>query len=101
MAERMTTFLKYAIHPNQHGFCPTREAANLTNNIKQACDWADKHDQGFAVLAIDFEKAFNSISHVSIIKALKSKNFGDKFTKMIAIINSEMLAINIGRRTTR
>ena len=53
-------------------------------------------------MAIDIEKAFDSLNHFFLISVLKQYGFGDDFIKWIKILlkNQESCFLN-GRKTTR
>ena len=66
------------ISPLQQGFLPSRSI--LTNPL--IIDHL-LHQSSSSIAFIDFEKAFDSISHKSIIKALYAFNFPSKFIRAI------------------
>ena len=75
---RILSVIDKLISPLQQGFLPSRSI--LTNPL--IIDHL-LHQSSSSIAFIDFEKAFDSISHKSIIKALYAFNFPSKFIRAI------------------
>ena len=86
IAERMKPVLDSIIHGDQKGFVSGRyigEAIRTTYDIMQ---WAKQNNKVGVILAIDFEKAYDSISFSFIEKCLRFFNFGESIIGWISML---------------
>lgn len=82
-AKRLKPGLNEIIDEEQSGFVPGR---NITNNIWLILDMIDYNDyilDDSFILFIDFYKAFDTISHLFMIKVIQFLGFGERFLKMV------------------
>lgn len=79
LAKRLKNGLDFIIHEAQCGFMPGR---HISNNIRLVLDLVDyRHllPGNPIILFLDFQKAFDTISHKFIFDTLAFLNFGDFF----------------------
>ena len=79
LTQRLNTFMKEVIRPEQVGFIKTRNIEVPLHTI----DSVIKEVPGAYVLAVDFEKAFDSISHKYLELVLNRFKFPEKFITLI------------------
>ena len=95
LTERLKPALEYIIHPDQKGFVSGRYLGECIRNVYDVVDYAKNRKRVGLLLLIDFEKAFDSISHSFIIKSLYFFGFGYSFIKWInLLINDAYSCIN-------
>ena len=86
LAERLKPALETIIHPDQKGFVSGRYIGECIRNTYDIIEYAKSKNRAGLLLLIDFEKAFDSISHSFIIKCLHFFGFGFSFIKWINVI---------------
>ncbi|XP_015267376.1 PREDICTED: neuronal acetylcholine receptor subunit alpha-9 [Gekko japonicus] len=92
MANRLKTFITNYISPDQTGFIPGRQ---ITDNIRRTLDiiihqrTARKET---LLLALDFEKAFDSVEIPYIMSLLQKMGFGTNFLRVIKTIYAKNTA---------
>lgn len=82
-AKRLKLGLDDLIGEEQSGFMPGR---NICNNIRLILDMIDYNDyisDDSFVLFVDFYKAFDTISHQFMFKAIQVFGFGDRFLRAV------------------
>lgn len=82
-AKRLKIGLDDLIDEEQSGFMHGR---NICNNIRLVLDMIDYNDlivDNSFILFVDFYKAFDTISHKFMFKAIHSYGFGERFLKAI------------------
>ena len=83
LANRLKKCLSYLIPPDQSGFLKGR---NIGNNIRLIIDIIEytelNHIPG-AILLLDIQKAFDSVSHDFLLRVLRKLNFSQKFINWI------------------
>ena len=99
------------INEDQVGCLKGRNISTILRNIDDVRDYLNRSDKAGCLLALDYCKAFDSISKDVIIEAFKLFGFGEQFTKWVktlfsntfSSINhggwlSEPFKVNCGRR---
>ena len=86
LAERLKRVLPSIIHEDQKGFVSGRYIGECIRNTYDIIEYANSHNIAGLILAIDFEKAFDSIAHSFILKTLKYFGFGPDFVRWISIL---------------
>lgn len=90
IANRLKVDIDQIINETQSGFIKER---SIHNNIRLVLDLLDYNflieDKGF-ILFLDFYKAFDSVEHPFILKALKYFGFGHKFIKLIDMLYNDI-----------
>ena len=75
IARRLELILPNIIHPNQNGFIKERSIVDGVRTIEDVLEFAKFTDCSGVLLAIEFEKAFDSLNHTFLLKVLKKFNF--------------------------
>ena len=75
--------LELFIHSNQNGFIKGRSLLDGVRTIEDVLEFAKFTDSSDILLAVDFEKAFDSLNHSFLFKFLEKFNFGTQFIKWI------------------
>ena len=101
LASRLKKVLPFLIGSGQSAYVNGRflgESGRLIADIIETCNL--KQLEGYLV-AIDFEKAFDSLNHSFLTAALENYDFGNDFIKWIKILlkNRESCMINGGHTT--
>ena len=83
IARRLESILPELIYPNQNGFIKGRSILDAVRTIDDILEFAKVTECCGILLAIDFEKAFNSLNHSFLFKVLEKLNFGEYFVQWI------------------
>ena len=90
LAERIKPTLEHIIHTDQKGFVAGRYIGECIRNTYDTLEYAKSKNRAGLLLLIDFEKAFDSISHSFIIKSLHFFGFGFSFIKWINVLLNDV-----------
>ena len=90
LTERLKPTLESIIHVDQKGFVAGRYIGECIRNTYDVLEYAKSKNRAGMLLLIDFEKAFDSISHSFIIKCLYFFGFGFSFIKWINVILNDV-----------
>ena len=90
LAERLKPTLPHIINTDQKGFVTGRYIGECIRNTYDIIEYAKSKSRAGLLLLIDFEKAFDSISHSFIIKCLKFFGFGYSFIKWINVLLNDV-----------
>ena len=93
---RSTPCLKYIIHPNQTAYVKGRFIGEGIKTIDGVINYIKEHKLDAYVLAIDFEKAFDSLEWSFLWRTLKAFEFPDFYINAIKTVynNIETCVIN-------
>ena len=95
ISERVKPFLNKLIHPDQKGFVSERYIGDAIRSCYDTMEYAKNNNKTGLLLAIDFEKAFDSISFSFIEKSLKFYNFPADLIKWISLmLNNFQASVN-------
>ena len=83
LANRIKTVLNSLIHSDQSGFLKGRNIGNNIRLIMDIIEFTDVNEIPGAILLLDIEKAFDSVSHEFLFRVLNHFNFGDHFISWI------------------
>ena len=83
IARRLETILTELIHHNQNGFVKGRSLFDAVRMIDDRLELAQITNKSGILVAIDFEKAFDSLDHTFLLKLLEKLNFGAYFLQWI------------------
>ena len=79
-----------------------RQIGNSVHLVRDIIDYANKNDEGAALLFLDQEKAFDRVSHSFLFDAMKAYGFGDYFIHWINLLYSNAFTrININGFLTK
>ena len=99
LADRLKSVLDGLIGQEQNAYVEGRSIHDGIRLIEQVIEYAEKRKDKASVLAIDFKKAFDSISHEYLWKVLEKMGFGRNLIHMIKTLysNPESAIINNGK----
>lgn len=100
-AKRLAATLPQVIHTDQKAFLPGRQIHDNIVNLRLVVENAVKKKEKLGLLAIDFAKAFDSIEHGAIWKALNNAGYGPKFINMAKTLynDAESCVMNGNRQS--
>ena len=97
MARRMGLVVNKLINEDQVGYLKGRNISNILRNIDDVIDYLNMSGKAGYLLALDYCKAFDSISKEFIIEAFKLPGFGEQFTKWVkTLFSNTFSSINHG-----
>ena len=101
LANRLKKTLSYLIHPDQSGFLKGRNIGNNVRLIIDIIEYTKYKNIPGAILLLDIQKAFDSVSHEFLIRVLKKFNFSNKFIDWIKVFYSgrKSYVLNYGNMT--
>ncbi|KAL9959736.1 hypothetical protein ACROYT_G033090 [Oculina patagonica] len=83
LAKRLECILPFIIHRNQNAYVKGRLISDSTRIIDDIMSYTKVNDLSGLLVAIDFEKAFDSLDWAFLNKALLAFNFGKSFIKWV------------------
>ena len=83
MAKRLESILPSLVHHSQHAFIKGRSIFDAIRTIEDTLDYARRNNRAGILVAIDFEKAFDSLNRSFLIQVLQKLNFGTYFMQWI------------------
>ena len=83
IAKRLEPFLSHLIHHSQNAFVKGRSIFNVVRTIDNILEFAKRNNRSGILVAINFEKAFDSLNRKFLLKALEKFNFGAHFMQWI------------------
>ena len=78
IVNRLTPLFQKHILPQQNAGLPKRRMENIHYNIQALLELANQRNEQLIIMTIDFEKAFDKISHHFIFKILEKLKIGNK-----------------------
>ena len=88
-AERLQNIIAEIINTDQSGYIRGRYIGCNVRNIIDIYDFTETFNLGGAMISIDFEKAFDTLEHDFIYKALEKFNFGPQFITWMKIFYAQ------------
>ena len=86
LANRLKSVAGCIIGEHQKGYMEGRCAADITRSVQDIRDYALHSKRALGIVGLDFAKAFDSVSHVGLLKILSYLGFPEKFTQLIALM---------------
>ena len=83
MAMRLESILPLLIHHSQNAFIKGRSIFDAVRTIDDILEFAKRNNKPGILVAIDFEKAFDSLNQTFLVKVLQKFNFGTYFLQWI------------------
>ena len=80
---RLQTVLPRIIHHNQHGYVKGRTINDAIRTIDDILVYTERYGINGKMLAIDFQKAFDSVNRNFLFSTLAALNFGSSFIQWI------------------
>ena len=101
LAKRLLKVLPNLIHPNQTAFVKGRSVFYAIRTIDDIVDCTKRNSWSGILIAIDFEKAFDTLDFQFLIRTLHKCNFGPSFIHWIRILykNASSCVMNNGFTT--
>jgi exonuclease III len=98
LAVRIEKCLEDIIHEDQNAFVPNRYIGEGIRKLQYLCEYCDNEELGGALLSIDFRKAFDSVSHEYLWRAMEGFGFGANMINMIKLLykGAESAVMNEG-----
>jgi exonuclease III len=90
LANRLKLVLETVIHQDQAAYVKGRQIGHNIRIVQDLIDYCHILNKEGALLLIDFEKAFDSVSWNFLQHSLKEFGFGDNFCKWINIIYKDI-----------
>ena len=85
IATRIKGVLDHIIHPDQNAFIPGRNITEAIRTVFDIMHYTNSYHMSGYAISIDFHKAFDSLSHDFLFKALRAYSFGPSIRKWIAV----------------
>ena len=85
MATRLPKVLPEIIHFNQNAYVKGRTIFDAVRTIDDIMEFTERYQMNGLLVATDFQKAFDSINHDLMFKALSVFNFGPSLIRWIQI----------------
>ena len=85
IATRLQKVLPEIIHFNQNAYVKGKTIFDAVRTIVNIMEFTERYQMNGLLVAIDFKKAFDSINHDFMFKALSVFNFGPSLIRWIQI----------------
>ena len=86
LASRLEKVLPKLIHPNQNAFVKGRSIFDAVRSIDDIVDYSKRNGRSGILVAVDFEKAFDTLNFNFLIRALHKFNFGPSFIHWVRVL---------------
>ena len=86
LANRLSSVISDIIAEDQVGFIKGRNISSIIRLIDDTIDYVNNSSQSGILLAVDYRRAFDSISKEYMLFAFKKFGFGDRFLKWVSIL---------------
>lgn len=93
LAKRLSLVIGKLINQDQVGYLKGRNIASVIRTIDDVINYMNVTKKGGYLLALDYKKAFDSISKNFMLEALKSFGFGGQFIQWVRIILSNTISM--------
>ena len=102
LAKRLEPILPSLIHHSQTAFIKGRSIFDAVRTIDDTLEYAIRNNTSGILVAIDFEKAFDSLNREFLLKVLEKYNFGTYFMQWIKTLytnfTTDLFCVNRGVR---
>ena len=101
LANRLEKVLPNLIHSNQNAFVKGRSIFDAIRSIDDIVDYSKRNGWAGMLVAIDFEKAFDTVNFNFLIRTPHKFNFGPSFIQWIRVLykHSSSCVMNNGFTT--
>ena len=101
LANRLEVVTSYLISKVQTGFLKGRFIAENLMELSTVICSAQKNKEEGVIVAVDFQKAYNTLEHKALYSILRAFNIGETFISYIKVCqeNAEAAVINNGNRS--
>ena len=90
LAKRLEKVLPYIIHANQNAFVKGRSIFDALRTVDDVVDYTKRNCLAGILVAIDSEKAFDTLEFNFLIRTLHKFNFGPSFIHWIRILYKDV-----------
>ena len=90
IAFRLKNVLQHLIHSDQSGFVNKRNISFALRTVLDIMENTEKNNKNGILLLVDFEKAFDTVSHAFLYSVLKRFNFGPSFIQWVVTFYSNI-----------
>ena len=90
LAKRLEPILPELIQRGQNAYVKGRSIFDAVRTIDDILDYTRYKKMSGILVAIDFEKAFDSLDHTYLFKILNALNFGPSFIRWIRVLYSNI-----------
>ena len=90
LAERSMKVIDKLVHQSQFGFIKERNISEAIRTMLDIVDQSDLQNKQGILLALDFQKAFDSLSWEYLFKTLKVYNFGNDYQKWVKLCYTDI-----------
>ena len=92
IVNRLIPIFENYISPQQCTGLPGRRIENIHYNIQALLEMANQKNENLAIMSIDFEKAFDKISHQFIFKIVEKLKLGKIVTEFIKLLYNDIFS---------
>ena len=98
LANRLKKVIPKLVNTDQSGYIKGRNICYNIRLIQDVIDYFEENNKECAVVFVDFQKAFDTVSHNFLSQVLTKFNFGESFKKWVNVIytNAESCTTNNG-----
>ena len=87
---RLTKVITKLINADQVGYLKNRNISTIIRTIDDTIDYLNNTNKSGYLLALDYQKAFDSISKDFLLESFNIFGFGEEFRKWIGILNNDV-----------
>ena len=89
LTQRLTNVITKLINSDQVGYLKNRNISTVIRTIDDAIDYLNNSNKSGYLLALDYQKAFDSISKDFLLESFNIFGFGEEFRHWIKILNND------------
>ena len=86
LSERLSSVIPKLVNEDQVGYIKGRNIATVIRTIDDVINYLNRTKKAGFILAVDFRKAFDSISKKFLLHVFKVFNFGPDFQKWVSVL---------------
>ena len=86
LANRLKKNIGKLVHTDQSGYIKGRNICFNIRLIQDVIDYFENGEEEGAIIFLDFQKAFDTVSHEFLMNAFSRYNFGESFKKWVNVI---------------
>ena len=83
IALRLQSLLPKVIHHNHHAYVKGRTISDAVRTIDDVLEYTERYRLNSKMIAVDFQKAFDSVNRQFLYKTLAAFNFGPSFIQWV------------------
>ncbi len=98
LTERLKIVINKLIHTSQSGFIKNRNIVDGLRTILDIVEDLEEKNNPGIMIAVDYEKAYDSISWEFLFKALEHYNFGPDFLKWVKLCYTDISSCTVNNK---